>query len=120
MDRLRFAAGTILLLIPFVFAVFLPGLILVIIPSLSMIAGTVLILDGIGAFSLREQARLNKLELTILKMLSEGSKVDAISVATGVSEVVVNEKIRRLQELGYLIGEKLTEKGYELAKGKKF
>ncbi len=113
MNSFKVASGIILLVIPILLGIVLPGILIVVIPSLSMIAGVVLFLDGIGAFTRgAEQKTLSQLEMTILRMLSQGSKIESISTATGVSALVIEQKIRELQKEGYLSADKLTEKGY--------
>jgi hypothetical protein len=113
MNMLKVSVGVFLLVLPVLFGIVLPGILIVVLPSLSMISGIVLFLDGIGAFSTREKEELNQLEVTILRMLSQGSKVESISSSTGVSALVIEQKIKELQKKGYLLGDKLTEKGFQ-------
>lgn len=112
-NSFKVASGIFLLVVPILLGIVLPGILIVVIPSLSMIAGVVLFLDGIGAFAREsEQKTLSQLEMTILRMLSQGSKIESIATATGVSALVIEQKIRELQKEGYLSADKLTEKGY--------
>lgn len=113
-NNLKVAGGILLIIAPILLGIVLPGILIVVLPSLSIVAGMVLFLDGIGAFGEKAKRNLTQLEMTILRMVSEGSKVESISGSTGVSAIVIQQKIQELHRKGYLSGEKLTEKGYEI------
>jgi hypothetical protein len=57
---------------------------------------------------------LPELDLAVLRYVSQGKRTNEISVATGVDNNLISEKIRRLRTEGYITEkDELTEKGFE-------
>lgn len=57
---------------------------------------------------------LSDLELATLRYLARGQKPGEIAQSTGVSETIINDKVERLRQGGYITADNsLTEKGFE-------
>ena len=59
-------------------------------------------------------AALSELELSVLRLLSQGKNEGEIAQGTGVSRPIVSEKVAKLRSEGYITDtHALTEKGFE-------
>lgn len=59
------------------------------------------------------------LALTVLRMLAQGKSKQEIVAATSVSVAVIESKIEALTKAGYIVGNALSEKGFELMNSSK-
>lgn len=119
-------AGTLLLaFFIFIYAFGGFGGLLTIILDLALVAGFVLVLDGIGYFdrtnvrraSAKNMQPLSALDRTILEMISQSKTQDEIARSTGVSPSTITEKSTTLREAGYISSDGLTEKGFDALRG---
>lgn len=97
-------------------------IIVLVTPFVTLLAiGAYGIVDGLGVGSAREAGgqirntgRVGALGKAVLKLLAEGKSKQEIADATAVSVSVIEEKIEALTKAGFLKGNALSEKGFDL------
>ena len=91
-----------------------------------MLVGVILLVHGYGLFDKAQRspnleeppAELPALDRLVLEMISQNKSQDDIVQATGVSPDIVVAKLAALSTSGYILGNRLTEKGFDSLRGK--
>lgn len=98
-------------------------LIVLVAPFVTLLAvGFYAIIDGMGGSSARSKggnrsrSKVGALSLTVLQMTAQGKSQQEIAAATSVSPFIIGKKVERLNKLGYLYENALSEKGFDALK----